>query len=193
MLSAKMQGNNPLEAHITVCYSVYSFLSIASHFERKDNMKTLILYATKHGAAAEIAKKIADKIDGALIHDIKQPGVPSLADFDCIIFGSSLYAGAIRKEAKAFLKHNADALKAKKLGLFLSGMAANTNEGVFSTAFPENILVGAHAAAFLGGIFDPAKAGFFERMIMKAVTKKSEYMSTIDDEKITQFAESMLQ
>ena len=29
-------------------------------------MKTLILYATKHGAAYEIARRIAEKMDGAI-------------------------------------------------------------------------------------------------------------------------------
>ena len=32
-------------------------------------MKTLILYATKYGAAREIAKRIAEKMGGAALHD----------------------------------------------------------------------------------------------------------------------------
>ena len=36
-------------------------------------MKTIILYATKYGAAAEIARRIAAHIDGAIVHDLKQP------------------------------------------------------------------------------------------------------------------------
>jgi menaquinone-dependent protoporphyrinogen IX oxidase len=34
-----------------------------------ENMKTLILYATKHGAAREIAQRIAIRLDGAVVHD----------------------------------------------------------------------------------------------------------------------------
>ena len=48
-------------------------------------MKTLILYATKHGATREAAKRIAAKIPGAVFHDLKQDGIPALFDFDCVI------------------------------------------------------------------------------------------------------------
>ena len=34
-------------------------------------MKTIILYATKYGTTAEIAKRIANRIDGATVHDLK--------------------------------------------------------------------------------------------------------------------------
>ncbi|MDR2571527.1 MAG: hypothetical protein LBD23_14710 [Oscillospiraceae bacterium] len=35
-------------------------------------MQTLILYATKYGAAAEIAKRIADKINGAVVRGVNE-------------------------------------------------------------------------------------------------------------------------
>jgi len=42
-----------------------------------------------------------------------------------------------------------------------------------------------------GGIFDPAKANFLEKLIMKIVVKQSGYINTIDNEKISEFAEAM--
>ncbi|MDR0490077.1 MAG: flavodoxin domain-containing protein [Oscillospiraceae bacterium] len=154
-------------------------------------MKTLILYATKHGAACEIAQRIEKKIGGAAIHDLKQGGAPSLAEFDCVIVGSSLYAGRIRKEAKAFLAQNADALKVKRLGLFLSGMDASREKPYFDANVAMDVLQAARAARFLGGIFDPQKAGAMERFIMKAVSKQSGYRNTISDDSIEQFVEAM--
>ncbi|MCL2409092.1 MAG: flavodoxin domain-containing protein [Oscillospiraceae bacterium] len=154
-------------------------------------MNTLILYATKHGAVREIAGRIADSIGGAVLHDLKQGGSPSLAGFDCVIIGSSLYAESIRKEAKAFLAKNADALREKKLGLFLSGMLPDEAEKCFDNNFRKDILQSANAASFLGGIFDPQKAGAFGRILMKAATKQSGYIDTISDEKIAQFAVTM--
>ena len=151
-------------------------------------MNTLILYATKHGAAREIAEHIADSMDGAILHDLKQEGIPALAAFDCVIIGSSLYAGSIRKEAKVFLSQNAEQLKGKKLGFFLSGMAKGEATKAFTDNFPADLLQKAKAASLLGGIFDPKKANAMERLIMKAVTKQSGYVSTIDEEKIKQFA-----
>ena len=154
-------------------------------------MKTLILYATKHGAAAEIARRIADRIDGAEIHDLKQSSVPSLDGFDCVIIGGSLYAGMIRKEAKAFAAHNAAALCEKKLGLFLSGFSEKEEKKSFQGNFPPEVLNATKMVSILGGIFDPKKAGFFERLVMKAVTKQSGYISTIDDDKIAKFVETL--
>jgi len=153
-------------------------------------MKTAILYATKHGAAREIARRIADRIDGAETHDLKQTDTLNLAGYDRVIIGSSLYAGMIRKEAKAFLAQHADALRGKTVGLFLSGMSPNNTKEVFDANIPQDVLQAAKASSFLGGIFDPKKAGFLERLIMKAV-KQSGYTDTIDNSKIEQFVEAM--
>ena len=154
-------------------------------------MNTLILYATKHGATKEIAQRIANSLGGATLHDLKLGSVPALAGFDCVIIGSSLYAGSIRKEAKAFLSKPIGDLADKKVGLFLCGMDVNGENKYFDLNFPKNILSLAKASGMMGGIYDPQKAGMFERLIMKVVTKKSAYTNTINDEKIKQFAEVM--
>ena len=154
-------------------------------------MKTLILYATKHGAAREVAQRIANRTEGAVLHDLKQGDVPSLTDYDCVIIGSSIYAGMIRKEAKTFLTQNAEVLRDKRLGLFLCGMDAKQEQEYFKVNFSPETLQAAKIACFLGGIFDPKKAGIIGRFIMKAVAKQSEYLDTIDDSKIVQLVEAM--
>ena len=154
-------------------------------------MKTLILYATKHGAAAEIARRIASRIDGAVAHDLKKGSAPPLEGFDCVIVGGSVYVGMVRKEAKTFVSQNAASLHKKKLGLFLCGMDSGKVKECFDANFPSELLKSAKAMSFLGGIFDPKKAGVLERFVMKVVAKQSEYIDTIDDGKITEFAEVM--
>ena len=154
-------------------------------------MKTLILYATKYGAAREIAARIAEHIDGAVLHNLKDSNIPALTDFDCVIIGSSLYAGSIRREAKAFLAQNAEQLLGKQLGLFLSGMSRGEAEKALADNFPPAIRQAAKQASLLGGIFDPKKANAAERFIMKLVTKESGYVDTVSDEKIRQFAEAV--
>lgn len=153
-------------------------------------MKTLILYATKYGAAGEIAKRIANKIDGAVIHNLKQES-PSLADFDCIIIGGSVYAGSIRKEVKTFIVNNENNILEKKFGLFLSGIGASGEKTYFDNNFSQKILEKAKTKSFLGGIFDPKKANFLERFIIKLVAKQTVYTNTIDDDKISQFVQLM--
>ena len=154
-------------------------------------MKTLILYATKHGAAKAIAERIAERIPGSTVHDLKDSGVPPVSQFDCVVIGSSIYAGAIRKEAKAFLAQNAAALRSTRLGLYLSGMDASREKDFFEANVSPEILQAAAVKSFIGGVFDPKKAGFMERLIMKMVAKQSSYSDTISDEKIEHFAEAM--
>jgi len=153
-------------------------------------MKTIILYATKYGAAQEIAQRIAVKIDGSVLHNLKED-LPSLESFDCIILGSSVYAGSIRKEAKKFLLQNADVLTEKKYGLFLCGLGADSKDAYLSANFSPDIIQKAKAADFLGGIFDPEKANGFERLIIKIISKKSGCINMLNDRKIEKFAEAM--
>jgi len=154
-------------------------------------MKTIILYATKHGAAAQIAQRIAERIDEAVIHDLKQNDVPEINDFDCLIIGGSLYAGTIQKEAKAFIeKHDKD-LSNKSVGLFLSGLDAKSSQAFFERNFPQELLAAAKATCFAGGIYDPKKVGWFGRFIMKAVSKLTVYTDKIDNTEIERFAEAM--
>jgi len=105
-------------------------------------MNTLILYATKYGATHEIAERISKGLDGADLHDLKQGDTPALSGYGCIIIGSSLYAGAIRKEAKLFFAKNGDKLRGKKVGLFLSGMAKHDEKKYAEDNFPSDILQG---------------------------------------------------
>jgi len=156
-------------------------------------MKTLILYATKYGTTAEIARRIADRIDGAVLHDLKQNNMPKVIGFDCVIIGSSLYVGSIRKEAKAFLSKYEQDLRDKSIGLFLSGLDTEyAPQEYFEKNFSQELLTAAKATCFPGGIYDPEKAGWFDRFLMKAVKKSTVYSDTTDDSKIEQFAEAMM-
>ena len=148
-------------------------------------MKTLILYASKYGATKEIAQRIAAKIEGAVVCDLKQSNIPNIADFDCIIVGSSVYAGSVRKEAKTFVANNVVPLGEKTVGLFLSGFAVD--DKYFATNYPQNLLNKVKAKAFVGGIFDPKKANAAERLIIKAVMKQSAYVESIDNDAIDKF------
>ena len=155
-------------------------------------MKTIILYATKYGTTAEIAKRIANQIDGATMHDLKNSSVPDLAEFDCVIIGSSLYIGSIRKEVKTFLQKHEDALHGKTIGIFLSGLDKEyAPQEYFEKNFSHELLTSAKAICFPGGIYDPEKAGWFDRFILKAAKKSTIYSDTIDESMIEQFIETM--
>jgi len=156
-------------------------------------MKTLILYATKHETTADIAKRIAAQIDGAVIHDLKQTPVPSMSDYDCIIIGSSVYIGKIRKEAKAFLSQNADMFREKMLGIFLCGLTEDekNQKVMFETNIPRDILKMAEATAFVGGIFEPEKFTRMERWLIKVGAGRTESANTVNDDEIQRFIDTI--
>ena len=150
-------------------------------------MKTLILYASKYGATGEIARRIAEKMPEATVCNIKTDKIPQLSKFDCIIIGSSLYAGMIRKEAKEYITQNTTELCKKKFGLFLSGFEPTNEKIYFTNKFSGELLEAATATAFLGGIFDPEKVGFPGRFIVKKIAKQSDYLNNISNDKISSF------
>jgi menaquinone-dependent protoporphyrinogen oxidase len=157
-------------------------------------MNTLILYATKYGATQEIAQRIKNRMDNAVLHNMKDKKNPEFDKFDCVVIGSSLYAGSIRKEAKKFMALYADNLKGKKIGLFLSGIGGRDEKSertYINNNFPDVILKASKVSFVLGGAFDPKKAGLFDRIIMRIVTRKSGYIDTISDKKIALFVEAL--
>lgn len=153
-------------------------------------MKALVVYASKHGAAKEIGQRIGKKL-GVPAYDLAGGKVPPLAGYDCVIVGSSVYAGQLRKEAKEFVAKNEAALKQVKLGLFVSGFAPEGEEGYLTKNYPADVVSHATAKAMLGGIADPKKENVFEKLVMRIATKSGGYTNTISDEKINGFVGKM--
>ncbi len=154
-------------------------------------MKTLILFATKHGATRAIAEKLAKKMDGAQVFDLASADAPAPGGYDVVIIGSSVYAGRLRKEAKAYAQKHQEALKAAVLGLFVSGLAPEGAKGYAEANYPKDVAAHAKVTEMLGGAFEPSKAGLFERLMMRVITKTSQATNTIAQEKIDRFAEAM--
>ena len=152
-------------------------------------MKTLILYASKYGATEEIAKRIGKKMQDAVVFSLKQQKLPNLSEFDQIVIGSAIYAGSIRKEAKAFIAANLDELLSKPCALFLSGISEDSAS--FERNFPPKLLTHVKAKDILGGAFEPKKAGAIERFIIKIVTKQAGPINRIDDTKISLFVDAI--
>ena len=132
-------------------------------------MKTLIIYASKHGCTEKCSRLLMDKLNGEVkIVDIKKESVPELALFDNIIIGGSVYIGKIQKEVKQFCLKNISALKKKKLGFFICCMSENDiAEKEIDTSFPEELLTNAVARGYFGGEFIFKKMNVFEKIFVK--------------------------
>ena len=75
-------------------------------------MKTLIVFASKYGATAECAKRIAALLPGeTVLHRLGEGECPAPEEFDGVICGTSIYMGQPRKEMKRFVKTHAAALQ----------------------------------------------------------------------------------
>lgn len=153
-------------------------------------MKTLIIYASKHGCTEKCSNLLKDKLNGEVkIVDIKKDSIPEITAFDNIIVGGSIYVGKIQKEIKNFCLKNSSTLVNKKLGFFTCGMSENEiAEKQISTSFPEELLTNAVAKAYFGGEFIFKKMNFFERFIIKKVSKTNKDTSKISKENINKFA-----
>ncbi|MGD2051193.1 MAG: flavodoxin domain-containing protein [Acidimicrobiia bacterium] len=86
-------------------------------------MTVLVTAASKHGATAQIAKAIADALTRRGVEAV-QPALDDVAGvdgYDAVVLGSAVYMGRWMKEAKGFVEHHRDALRARPVWLFSSG------------------------------------------------------------------------
>ncbi|MFW6264659.1 MAG: flavodoxin domain-containing protein [Bacillota bacterium] len=153
-------------------------------------MKTLILYATKYGAAETCAKKLKEKLSGEVeLLNLKGAKNIDLATYDKVIIGSSVYIGKIRKEARNFCENNLNELQKKKIALYISCMSRGEDaEKQIANNFPSVLVENALTVDILGGAFSFKKMNFFERMVIKKIAGTDEDESNILEESINKFA-----
>lgn len=155
-------------------------------------MKTLIVFATKHGCAEKCAARLGGHLGGEVTAvDLRESGPIGLEDYDAVVVGGSIYAGKIQRQVKAFCEKNLEALKTKRLGLFICCMEEAKAQEEFAAAFPEELIKSAAAKGIFGGEITLEKMGAIERFIIKKVGKMSQSVSKIDDEAILRFAREL--
>ena len=156
-------------------------------------MKTLIVYSSKHGCTEKctdlLAKELKDKPDILNLRDNKNI---DLSMYDKVIIGGSIYIGKIQKEVFEFCSKNLEKLKEKEIGLFICGMQEGDliNNEILENFPPELINIAITKSCF-GGEFNFEKMSFFEKLIVKTVSKTNSSKSNILSENIHKFAEAI--
>jgi menaquinone-dependent protoporphyrinogen oxidase len=91
-------------------------------------MTLLVVYASRHGATAEIAARIATRlIDSGSSVDLRPVDeVETLEAYDAVVFGAPVYDQSWPPEANVFVARNRDALAARPLWLFSVGAFGDT-------------------------------------------------------------------
>jgi menaquinone-dependent protoporphyrinogen oxidase len=135
-------------------------------------MKTLIVYASKHGCAERCSELLRERLKGEVVTvDIQKDRVPDVALFDKVIIGGSIYVGKIQKEITEFCHKYLDVLKEKKLGLFICCMLKKNEEIQLNSVFPEELSKCAVSRECFGGEFRFGKMNALERLAVKMVSK----------------------
>lgn len=156
-------------------------------------MSTLIVYASKYGCTEKCANLIAEELNEmADIVNLKKAKNCDPSAYDRVIIGGSIYMGKIQKEVTNFCTKNLDLLKDKRIGLFACGMAEGEEQAAELNAnFPAELLELAVAKEFLGGEFLVDKMNFFEKAIIKKVSKITSNQSKLQEENLHKFAREM--
>lgn len=156
-------------------------------------MNTLVVYASKYGCAEKCAKMVANKLkDNVDLINLKDTKNVDFSKYDKVIIGGSIYIGKIQKEVTEFCSKYLDVLKNKSIGLFICGMQEDAAiEAEINTNFPQELLKIAQAKEHLGGEFIFEKMNFFEKMIVKKVSKITSNKSNVLEDNISKLVQLM--
>ena len=102
-------------------------------------MPLLVVYASRHGATAEIAARIATRlVDSGASVDVRLVNeVETLDPYDAIVLGAPVYDQLWPPEANAFVAGNRQALAARPLWLFSVGSFGDTKRLIGSLTHRE--------------------------------------------------------
>jgi menaquinone-dependent protoporphyrinogen oxidase len=91
-------------------------------------MPTLVTYASRHGATAEIAARIARKLaDAGIAVDLRRvEDVGTLDKYETVVFGAPVYDQNWPPEANRFAAEHREALSERPLWLFSVGSFGDT-------------------------------------------------------------------
>jgi len=147
-------------------------------------MKTLVVYGTRYGTAAEIAEEVGKVIEneGLDVDLVDSRGLKNfdVSLYDLVVVGSGIKIGKWTKGSLKLLKDNKSALKNKKVALFVTCGAANLPETVdegqekYLDAVAEKYLANKPVSTGLfGSVYDPdAKHGIIYRFATNFMIKK---------------------
>jgi menaquinone-dependent protoporphyrinogen oxidase len=140
--------------------------------------QVLIAYASKHGATAEIAGKIAERLTcagfSAETNPVKQ--VKDLSGYDAVVLGAAVYVGGWVKPFARFLTANQQRLSELPLWLFSSGPTGEGDpvELLQGWRYPEKYqslvesIAPREMVVFHGALF-PEKLGMIEKKMIETV------------------------
>jgi menaquinone-dependent protoporphyrinogen oxidase len=139
----------------------------------------LIAYASKYGATASIAEKIGEVLrrEGFKVEVQQARRVSDVSAYGAVVIGSGVYIGQWLKEAATLLQNQEQALSQRPVWLFSDGPTGEAGPPSslaqrFSTSDrlkPVTDRIKPRDIALFGGMIDPKKISFIDKMALKAV------------------------
>jgi menaquinone-dependent protoporphyrinogen oxidase len=158
-------------------------------------MKVLVAYRSKYGFTEGCAKMLAERIRGEVeLLELRQRKLVSLAPFDVVLLGGSIYGGAIQREVSAFCNRQREALLERPVGLFLCCLYEGEKaQAQMQEVFPGWLLAHAIGSYHLGGGFEIEKLRFLDRFMAKRVVGLNQSRSVINERSIDELCERVNQ
>ncbi|WP_160720115.1 flavodoxin domain-containing protein [Isachenkonia alkalipeptolytica] len=148
-------------------------------------MKTLIAYRTKYGTTRKAAEKIAKRLPGEVdLLDLKEEKVSDVCIYDVILIGASVYGGNIQREVRSFFDQHREDLIVRPYGLFIAAGNTLEVERNYRVYVGKTIYDYAKIKEHIGYSYDFSKMNFFEKTIIKKVSKITEDTENLDMEGI---------
>lgn len=156
-------------------------------------MDTLIVYATKYGCTEKCAQMLSKELNGQTdLINLKKVKDVDIAKYEKVIIGGSIYMGKIHKEVTEFCTKHLEQLKERRIGLFICGMQKEeTIQTEMNQNFNAELFEMAEAKEWFGGEFVFGKMNFFEKFIVRKVSKVTQDQSNILQNHILRLAEVM--
>lgn len=156
------------------------------------NLKSSLVYASKHGCVEKCAQLLAAKIpDGVQIHNLTTQKNVLIADYEIVIIGGSIHVGKIQKEVNDFCHKNKQQLLTKKLGLFLCCANLEHFAAQLKAAYPQELLQHAVAVGHFGYAYYFDKMNFIEKAVIRKIAGSGETIEEIWPEKIKRFVDAL--
>jgi menaquinone-dependent protoporphyrinogen oxidase len=164
-----------------------------------DEMRVLVVYASRYGATQGIAERIAEVINrnGHLAEAVPVAAAGRLDGYNAYVVGSAVYEFSWLRPARTFVKDNAATLATRPVWLFSSGpIGTNTvddqGRDVRESSAPKDVaeltaLVHARGHRVFFGAFNQANLNFVDRLIcslpaLKALMREGDFRDWDDIE-----------
>lgn len=156
-------------------------------------MRTLIVYATKHGSTEKAVSMLEADLSGVVrVMNVDDSWGVDLESFDRVILGGPIYMGELHEKLSAYATRYLDVLLQKKVGLFICGGMEDPFilQEELENAFPEDLYRHAAVKEVFGYVIDFRKLKSRERASLRR-NGVSESQFKLSAPVITEFAMMM--